>query len=79
MLYEVITLSELSVGDYILDFVGPLGVATHFDENIKKAAVVGGGVGCAIAYPQAKMLFSKGVDVITSYSIHYTKLYESQQ
>ena len=56
-------LATLNVGDSILDVVGPLGVATHFDENVKKVAVVGGGVGCAIAYPQAKMLHSKGVEV----------------
>lgn len=56
-------LAELNVGDSILDFVGPLGVPTHFDEGVKKVAVVGGGVGCAIAYPQAKMLHNKGVEV----------------
>ena len=56
-------LSELNVGNSILDFVGPLGVATHFGEEVKKVAVIGGGVGCAIAYPQAKMLHNKGVQV----------------
>ena len=56
-------LAELNEGDCILDVVGPLGVATHFDEGIKRVAVIGGGVGCAIAYPQAKMLFEKGVEV----------------
>ncbi len=56
-------LAQKSVGDEILDFVGPLGVATHFEEGVKKVAVVGGGVGCAIAYPQAKMLHSIGVEV----------------
>lgn len=56
-------LSELNIGDEILDVAGPLGVATHFEEGIKRVAVIGGGVGCAIAYPQAKMLFSKGVEV----------------
>lgn len=55
-------LSELNVGDYILDFVGPLGLASHFD-GVKRACVVGGGVGCAIAYPQAKALFQAGVQV----------------
>ena len=38
-------LSELNVGDCILDFVGPLGVPTHFEDGISKVAVVGGGVG----------------------------------
>ncbi len=55
-------LSQLNEGDYILDFVGPLGKASEF-ENVKKVAVVGGGVGCAIAYPQAKMLHNMGVSV----------------
>lgn len=55
-------LNNLEVGDHILDFVGPLGVPTHFD-NPKKVAVVGGGVGCAIAFPQAKALYQLGADV----------------
>ena len=55
-------LAELGEGDYIQDFVGPLGIASHF-EGVKKACVIGGGVGCAIAYPQAKALFDMGVDV----------------
>lgn len=48
-------LNHKSVGDCLHDFVGPLGVATH-TEGLKKVAVVGGGVGCAIAYPIAKKL-----------------------
>ena len=61
-------LVDLEAGDSILDFVGPLGVASHFGD-IKKAAVIGGGVGCAIAYPQAKALFQMGVavDVIAGF------------
>lgn len=55
-------LNELGEGDELLDFVGPLGVASHF-ENVKKAAVIGGGLGTAIAYPQAKKLKSMGVSV----------------
>lgn len=55
-------LALLEVGEFILDFVGPLGNASHF-ENVKRACVIGGGVGCAIAYPQAKMLHEAGVDV----------------
>ena len=55
-------LAELGEGDYIQDFVGPLGIASHF-EGVKKACVIGGGVCCAIAYPQAKALFNMGVDV----------------
>lgn len=56
-------LGSLNEGDYILDFVGPLGQPTHYDSNVKKAAVIGGGLGTAIAYPQAKKLHSMGVDV----------------
>ena len=56
-------LAKLDVGECLSDVAGPLGVATEYDEGIKKVAVVGGGVGCAIAYPQAKKLFNMGVDV----------------
>ena len=56
-------LGLMEEGDFILDVVGPLGVATHFEEGIKRVAVIGGGVGCAIAYPQAKTLFNRGVKV----------------
>lgn len=55
-------LNHLRVGDYIQDFVGPLGRATCTD-NLKKVAVVGGGVGCAIALPVAKKLHEHGVTV----------------
>lgn len=55
-------LGELNEGDYIEDFVGPLGVASN-TEGLKKVAVIGGGLGCAIAYPQAKHLFSLGAEV----------------
>jgi len=55
-------LDTFNEGDFILDFVGPLGVASHF-ENVKKVAVIGGGLGTAIAYPQAKKLHSMGVSV----------------
>ena len=56
-------LAEIPEGGEILDVVGPLGTASHFDDSVKKAAVIGGGLGCAIAYPQAKHLFKKGVGV----------------
>ncbi|MEG1996501.1 MAG: sulfide/dihydroorotate dehydrogenase-like FAD/NAD-binding protein, partial [Oscillospiraceae bacterium] len=55
-------LSQLKINDYILDFVGPLGKASKI-EGAKRVAVIGGGVGCAIAYPLAKMLHSMGVEV----------------
>ena len=56
-------LGEFNEGDSILDVVGPLGVPTEIPEGAKKVAVIGGGVGCAIAYPQAKALFNAGVEV----------------
>jgi ferredoxin--NADP+ reductase len=56
-------LAELEVGDAILDLVGPLGMATEIPEGTKSVCVIGGGVGCAIAYPQAKHLHQQGLDV----------------
>lgn len=56
-------LAKLNEGDFIHDVVGPLGVATEYEEGAKRIAVVGGGVGCAIAYPQAKKLYKMGVQV----------------
>ena len=55
-------LNQLEEGDSLCDFVGPLGVPTHTD-GLKKVAVVGGGVGCAIAYPVAKKLHEQGCEV----------------
>lgn len=55
-------LNHLEQGEYIHDFVGPLGVPSH-TEGLKKVAVVGGGVGCAIAYPIAKKLHHLGAEV----------------
>ncbi len=55
-------LNHLSEGDCLRDFAGPLGRATHTD-GLKKVAVVGGGVGCAIAYPVAKKLHELGCEV----------------
>ena len=49
-------------GDFLQDFVGPLGRVTE-TEGLKKVAVVGGGVGCAIAYPVTKKLFDQGCEV----------------
>lgn len=62
-------LASLNEGDVLLDVAGPLGIPTHVDENAKKVCVIGGGVGCAIAYPQAKELYDRGlkVDVITGF------------
>lgn len=55
-------LAQMKVGDYISDFAGPLGKPTE-TEGLTKVAVVGGGVGCAIAYPVAKKLHEKGCEV----------------
>lgn len=55
-------LNQLNVGDTIHDFVGPLGRASEI-EGLKKVCVIGGGVGCAIAYPVAKALHEQGSEV----------------
>ena len=55
-------LSHKQEGEYISDFVGPLGIPTHID-GIKKACIVGGGVGCAIAMPIAEKLHEMGAQV----------------
>ena len=57
--------AALEEGDSILDLVGPLGMPTEIPEGTKSACVIGGGVGCAIAYPQAKQLHAKGIAVDT--------------
>ncbi|MEG1944052.1 MAG: sulfide/dihydroorotate dehydrogenase-like FAD/NAD-binding protein [Oscillospiraceae bacterium] len=66
-------LDKLDEGDFICDFAGPLGVPTHID-GIKKAAVVGGGVGCAIAYPVAKALSDNGCEVHSIVGFRNTEL-----
>ena len=55
-------LSYKQEGEYIQDFVGPLGVATHLD-GLRKVCIVGGGVGCAIAMPIAEELHAMGAEV----------------
>jgi ferredoxin--NADP+ reductase len=55
-------LNQKQAGDYLQDFVGPLGVPTH-TEGIKKVCVVGGGVGCAIAMPVAQEFHRLGAEV----------------
>ena len=67
IIYQIVgaTTKKLSFkeeGDYIQDFVGPLGVATHL-EGLRKVCIVGGGVGCAIAMPIAEALHEMGADV----------------
>lgn len=55
-------MQQMSAGDYIAAVAGPLGMPTEFGEP-KRAVVIGGGVGCAIAFPQAKTLHNMGVSV----------------
>ena len=55
-------LGSLDEGDFILDFVGPLGKPTEI-EGKKKVCVVGGGVGCAIALPSAAAFKEAGAEV----------------
>lgn len=55
-------LNHKKEGEYIADFVGPLGRPTQV-EGLKKVCVVGGGVGCAIALPVARALHEAGADV----------------
>ena len=67
IIYQVVgatteKLSHKEAGDYLQDFVGPLGVATHLD-GLRKVCIVGGGVGCAIAMPIAEALHERGANV----------------
>ena len=67
IIYQVVgsttkKLSQKEKGDYIQDFVGPLGTPTHL-ENLKKVCVIGGGVGSAIAMPIAEKLCEMGAEV----------------
>lgn len=57
-------LGLMEENDCICDLVGPLGKASELEE-LKKVCIVGGGVGCAIAYPIAKKLFRMGAEVHT--------------
>ena len=55
-------LNHREEGDYIQDFAGPLGTATHV-EGLEKVCIVGGGVGCAIALPITQKLHAMGCEV----------------
>ncbi|MEG0096241.1 MAG: sulfide/dihydroorotate dehydrogenase-like FAD/NAD-binding protein [Raoultibacter sp.] len=61
-------LAHMKVGESLLDFAGPLGNPTEL-AGARRACVIGGGLGTAIAYPQAKWLFENGceVDVVTGF------------
>ena len=60
--FSTIALGNLNEGDYIRDFVGPLGRPTDV-EGKKRVCVVGGGVGCAIALPSARAFKEAGAEV----------------
>jgi ferredoxin--NADP+ reductase len=67
VIYQVVgagtmELDSLAAQDSLHDFVGPLGTPSELD-GLKKVCVVGGGVGCAIAYPAAKSLHDMGTEV----------------
>ena len=67
IIYQIVggtteALNHKQAGEYLQDFVGPLGVATH-TEGLKRVCIVGGGVGCAIALPIAQELHRLGVEV----------------
>ena len=67
IMYQTVGLSTqkldaLGEGADLLDIVGPLGNPTE-TEGVKRAVVIGGGVGCAIAFPQAKALHNAGIPV----------------
>ncbi len=55
-------LSHKKEGEFLQDFVGPLGIASEL-EGLKKVCIVGGGVGCAIAMPIAEALHNMGAEV----------------
>ncbi|MGI6576720.1 MAG: sulfide/dihydroorotate dehydrogenase-like FAD/NAD-binding protein [Eubacteriales bacterium] len=61
-------LGALNEGDHIMDFAGPLGKPSEL-EGLEKVCVIGGGLGCAIAWPQARYLYENGakVDIITGF------------
>lgn len=69
-------LDLLNAGDYLQDFVGPLGKASELEgKQGKKIAVIGGGLGIAIAYPQAKALHEAGADVDVIVGFRSTSLF----
>lgn len=69
-------LDMLNEGDFLHDFVGPLGTPSEIEEwKGKKVAVIGGGLGIAIAYPQAKALHEAGADVDIIVGFRNTSLF----
>lgn len=76
--YSTMILEKLSVGDSICDFVGPLGKPTDLS-GFDKILLVGGGIGSAVIYPQAKqlMLENKAADVIVGARSESLVIYEN--
>jgi len=69
-------LDTLNAGDSLLDFVGPLGKPSEVESlQGKKVAVIAGGLGIAIAYPQAKALHAIGADVDILVGFRNTSLF----
>lgn len=69
-------LDTLQEGEYIQDFVGPLGKPSEFEQyKGKKVCVIGGGLGIAIAYPQAKALHAIGAEVDIIVGFRNTSLF----
>ncbi len=77
--YTTEKLDTLNEGDALLDFVGPLGEPSH-TEGIHRVAVIGGGLGVAIAYPQAKALHEAGavVDLIVGFRNEHLIILEDE-
>lgn len=73
-------LSDLNAGDMLQDFVGPLGQPTPIPEGSRRILIVGGGLGCAIAWPQAKSLRQAGyaVDLIAGFRTHELVMLEDE-
>ncbi|MDR2957322.1 MAG: sulfide/dihydroorotate dehydrogenase-like FAD/NAD-binding protein, partial [Coriobacteriales bacterium] len=66
---STLRLADLNPGDCITDLVGPLGLPTQIPEGVQRVCIVGGGLGCAIAYPQAKTMQARGfyVDMVAGF------------
>ena len=76
--YTTLKMSKLEVGDSVYGFVGPLGNPTNLD-NFENIVLVGGGIGTAVIYPQAKQLFGKkAVDVIVGARNKDLVMYEDE-
>lgn len=77
--FSTMELAKKEVGDYVHDFVGPLGNATNIDDA-KRIVLIGGGIGSAVIYPQAKHLkkLGKKVDVILGARDYSLIMYEEE-